>query len=411
MASEIIMPQMGYDMKEGKVVRWLKTEGDTVERGEIIAEIETDKAVVEMEAYSAGLLRSIITKEGNSVPVGSVIGYIGTADEVIPTPDATNSSSKAANEPKIEMSESTNSPAKETITPSSGVRASPIAKKLARDLKIDLSTITGSGPGNRITKEDVLATQNSTKVSSFGPKPKPTPGVLSSQSPTGTETTLSKMRLAVANVTTQSKQTIPHFYVSVDIDMTNSVEARKQLNEKLAGRVKISINDLIVKACAQAIQTYPSFNSVYVEGKIRTAEHINIGIAIALDQGLIMPAITNCESKSVPDLAIASKDLVNRANQGVLKSEEYSSGTFSVSNLGMFNVDNFIAIIYPGQSAVLAVGSIRSKPIVEDGKIAIRDIMHATVSVDHRVSDGAEAAKFIGEVKHSLENPTSLMAD
>ena len=218
------------------------------------------------------------------------------------------------------------------------------------------------------------------------------------------------MRLAVANVTTPSKQTIPHFYVSVDIDMTNSLEIRKQLNEKLAGRVKISINDLIVKACAQAIQTYPSFNSVYVEGKIRTAEHINIGIAIALDQGLIMPAITNCESKSIPDLAIASKDLVERANQGVLKSEEYSSGTFSVSHLGMFNVDNFIAIIYPGQSAVLAVGSIRSKPIVEDGQIVIRDIMHATVSVDHRVSDGAEAAKFIGEVKHSLENPISLMA-
>ena len=409
MASEIIMPQMGYDMKEGKVVRWLKTVGDTVARGEIIAEIETDKAVVEMEAYSEGLLRSIITKEGATVPVGSVIGYIGAADEFIPTPEVESNSSKADSEPNVEASETTLSPAMDKNTPSSEVRASPIAKKLAKDLNIDISTIKGTGPGNRITKEDVLAAQESTTSNdsdqSYAKGPTP------SQLAQGSETELSKMRLAVAKVTTQSKQEIPHFYVSVDIDMTNSVETRKQLNEKLSGQVKVSVNDLIVKACAQALKKYPSFNSVYVDGKIKTAPNINIGIAIALEQGLIMPSITNCQSKSIPEIAIASKDLIDRANQGVLKGDEYTAGTFSVSNLGMFDVDNFIAIIYPGQSAVLAVGSIRSKPVVGNNQIVIRSIMHATVSVDHRVSDGAEAAKFIGEVKHCLENPISLMID
>ena len=410
MASEIIMPQMGYDMKEGKVVRWLKTEGDTIERGEIIAEIETDKAVVEMEAYAEGLLRSIITKEGDSVPVGSVIGYIGTADEVIPEPDTKVVSSDASSGSDPEEQESTPSQTTDTPTTSSEVRASPIAKKLAKDLNIDLSTVKGTGPGNRITKEDVLAAKDSA-ASAISEQSVSKGHDSGGHLPVGSEKELSKMRLAVAKVTTQSKQEIPHFYVSVDIDMSHSVETRKQLNEKLAGQVKVSINDLIVKACAQALKKYPSFNSVYVDGKIKTAADINIGIAIALEQGLIMPAITNCQNKSIPEIAIASKDLIDRANQGVLKGDEYTSGTFSVSNLGMFDVDNFIAIIYPGQSAVLAVGTIRSKPVVENNQIMIRSIMHATVSVDHRVSDGAEAAKFIGEVKYYLENPISLMLD
>ena len=468
MATTIVMPKMGYDMREGTVVRWHKQEGEAVARGEVIADIETDKATVEFEAYTGGILHSLVAQEGIAVAVGEAIAVIAEPGEVlasVPTDQA--GETQAATAAAVEAT-----PVSATVAAPAGqegeVRASPIARRLARERGIDLALVIGTGPGGRVVEKDVLeyvpggdAGQadgwvkasplarrlarereiNLAEVTGTGPGGRivesdilglavPAAEVRESESPTpyatagdvaqaateelpvppGTELVeLSRMRQAIARVTVDSKQQAPHFYVTAEMDMGLAMELRREINDALPADSRVSVNDLVLKACAIALGRHPKFNAFFREDHLQYNDSINIGIAISLDAGLIVPGISDCGNKSLAEIAAASKDLIARANSGSLRNEEYSGTTFSVSNLGMFEVDSFAAIIFPPHAAVLAVGTVKEQPVVRDGQLAVGQIMKATLSTDHRVADGAEAAQFLVEVKNLLEKPISLL--
>lgn len=391
------MPQMGFDMQEGTVARWVKKEGEQVARGEPVVEVETDKATVEVEAFASGVLRKIVVSEGTTVPVGQVIGFIAEPDEEIP--EITVAVKPPTAEPPKEVvergAETTARVAEERVV------ASPVARRMAEEKGMDLRQIKGTGPGGRITKDDVLAYEAKEKAA-------PTPEKKTAPAMPGEVRQLSRMRQTVARRMTQGKQEIPHFYVTTSADMTEAMHLRAQLNELWEEESHITVNDMIVKASALALPQFPEINAVYADGAVKYNEAINIGIAIAMKEGLIAPAILDCASKTLKEIGVASRDLINRAKEGVLKPEEYTAATFSITNLGMFDVDNFIAIINPGQTATLAVGAVRTQPIVEGDDIAIAQVMQLTLSVDHRVTDGAQAAQFLGEVKALLQNPLRL---
>ena len=409
MATSIVMPQMGYDMKEGTVVRWHKQEGDPVARGEVIADIETDKATVEFEAYTAGVLRKIVVPEGVAIPVGWLIAVITEPDEPLPddilddepAPVVAAQSNQRDEEAPAAVPAATMPRPGEVLAPAGEVRASPIARRLARERGLDLAVVTGTGPGGRIVEEDVLTYAESPAVAA--------PVAPSAPAPEAERVDLSRMRQAIARVTVDSKREAPHFYVTADVDMTKAMVMRQDVNQAIPAESRVSVNDLVIKASAIALQRYPKFNSTYRGDHLQMNPRINIGIAIALEAGLIVPGISGCESKNLVEIAVASRDLIARANSGTLRNEEYSGTTFSISNLGMFDVDSFAAIIFPPHAAVLAVGTVKEQAVVREGELAVGQIMKATLSVDHRVADGAEAAVFLMEVKKLLENPVSLM--
>ena len=597
MATQLNMPQMGYDMHEGTLVRWLKSEDDEVSLGEPIAEIETDKAVVEVEATAAGLLRKILAAEGTTVPVGQPIAIIGEAGEDIEGLVADDSSS---DDSEATAEEPTGIPLPPPIVepellaaeapPESEheMRASPVARRLAAERGIDLSLITGTGPGNRITRDDVLwykppepddedeavdeepaePVMEAETVDEVPAEPAmeaetvdevpaepvmeaetvdevPAEPVMEAESadevpaepvmedepvaeepaepemeaeavdevpdepvmeaeaaeeepaepamedePVAEEPAepvmeaeaadeepdepameaeavaeepaepvmeaeaadeepdepameaevvdevpdepvmeaeaaeaeaapeedapsnvipLSRTRRQIARVTARSKQEIPHFYVSTEIDMSQAMEMRRQLNNRLDDDSRVSVNDLVVKASVDALQQYPSFNASYSDDGIVMHDTVNVGLAIAQDDGLLVPALLDCAGKSLVELATASKDLARRAGSGALHAQEYAGATFAISNMGMFGVSSFVAIIQPPQSAILAVGAVAKQAVVRDGGVVAADMMTATLSADHRVVDGADGARFIGEIKHILENPFSLL--
>ena len=415
MATSIVMPQMGYDMKEGTVVRWHKKEGDSVVRGEVLADIETDKATVEFEAYTAGVVRKIFVEEGVPIPVGQLIAVIADADEQLPddlmaAESAPSSEEHFSESGEIDVSsvgtpQGDPGPTPPPAAPTGEVRASPIARRLARERSIDLTLITGTGPGGRIVEQDVLAYEEPTAAptpSTEGPGLPPEPV-------TAERVDLTRMRQAIARVTADSKRETPHFYLSADVDMSKAMELRQGINESVPSESRVTVNDLIAKACAIALQRYPRFNAFFRGDHLQMNANINIGIAIALESGLILPAINTCESKSLVEIATASRDLIARAHTGTLRNEEYSGTTFSISNLGMFDVDSFAAIIYPPHAAILAVGRVKEQPVARDGRVVVAQMMTATLSVDHRVADGTEAAQFMMEIKRVLESPVSLV--
>ena len=458
MATSMVMPQMGYDMHEGKVVRWLKQEGEEVIRGEVIAEIETDKATVEYEAYTGGVMGKIVAEEGETIPVGGLIAVITAPGEAIPEELLTDAAISDSNRPPADLAPTSvevpaPQPAAASPQDDGEVRASPIARRLAQERGVDLSTVTGTGPGGRITEADIpdqgtpapaptpaplvgngyikasplakrLARERGIDLASLNgtgpegriteidvPRQAPVPdGLVADFAELSSEKVeLSRMRQAIARVTVDSKREAPHFYVSVDIDMTKAMSFRRDMNDELDAEKRVSVNDLIVKASAIAIGRHPKFNSFFRDDHLQMNSAINIGIAIALESGLIVPGINGCEGKSLVQIAVASRDLVARANSGTLRNDEYSGTTFSVSNLGMFDIESFTAIIFPPHAAVLAVGTVKEQPVVRDGEIAIAQIMKANLSTDHRVADGAEAAQFLVEIKKLLENPISLV--
>ena len=395
MISEVTMPSMGADMTEGTIVKWLKNEGDEVKRGDKLAEIETDKTVVEMECYNDGILKKIIVQEGQAVPVGDLIAYIGDAGDEVP-----EGPSNAINNTAPESTNSTETVENQTPNPSPSigkVKASPIAKKLATELGVDLTSINGSGPGGRITREDV---EEASKGSS------------SSDSIQGSEDSnsvpLTPMRKAIAGVVSKSKSEIPHFYISNSADMSEVIKMRSEFNEK--NSVKVSVNDIVLFAVTQALKKFPKFNSSFNDGNLIEHKNINVGMAIALPVGLIVPAVLGCENKSLTEISDSAKDLASRAkgSGSPLTQEENNGATFSVSNLGMFDIDEFVAIIVPPQSAILSVGKANDEVIVKEGNMVISKIMKMTLSVDHRVNDGAEAAMFLGELKEILETPNQI---
>ena len=456
MATSIVMPQMGYDMHEGKVVRWLKKEGEDVTRGEVIAEIETDKATVEYEAYTGGVMAKIVAEEGVAIQVGELIAVITNPDEAIPDDILEGTATVTANTVSDDLEQSITAdaaPAQASVN-LGFVKASPLAKRIARERSVDLTLITGTGPGGRIVESDVLAYDSDASVATAveqgevrasplarrlakdrgidlssitgtGPGGRITESDVPEQSSSSSDpdvgvratpevadgelVELSRMRQAIARVTVDSKREAPHFYVAVDIDMTKAMAFRRDINDQVTEDKRVSVNDLIVKASAMAIGNHPKFNSSFHDNHLQMNLAVNVGIAIALDSGLIIPGINNCESKSLVEIATSSRDLVARANSGTLRNEEYSGTTFSVSNLGMFDVDSFAAIIFPPHAAILAVGTVKEQPVVRDGALAIAEMMKATLSTDHRVADGAEAAQFLSEIKKLLENPISLV--
>ena len=289
------------------------------------------------------------------------------------------------------------------------VMASPLARRLAGEQGIDLATVRGTGPGGRIVEADINA---AAAALAAAPEPAPATAVAAepATAPEGAgREDLSRMRQAIARVTSDSKRDAPHFYVAVDIDMTAAMALRRDVNDELPSSSRVSVNDLIVKASALAIGKHPKFNSFFRGDHLQMNPSVNVGIAIALESGLIVPGIPQCENRTLAQIAAASRDLIDRANNGTLQAEEYAGTTYSVSNLGMFDVDSFTAIIFPPHAAILAVGAVKEQPVARDGQLAIAEIMKSTLSVDHRVADGAEAAQFLMEIKRLLEKPVSLL--
>ena len=489
MATNLNMPQMGYDMQEGTLVRWLKSVGDEVSLGEAVAEIETDKAVVEFESTAEGVLLELLVEEGTTVAVGESIATVGAEGEALAAdgdaPEEPAGAEPAAEEPaesdEAEMPAAEEDESESAAIPlpasPSEVRASPVARKLAAERGVDLSTVEGTGPGGRILRADVLSAEPMAAAAeeSEDEAPAEAPDTMEeppmpeeeavAEEPEAVDETpieaveepaepedevaaeaveepqmpeeepemeadvaveeaaepeteeaddmslvpLTRMRQQIARVTVGSKTTIPHFYVTTDIDMTEAMSLRREINQSLEGDVRVSVNDLVIKACVHTIRSYPKFNSSYTDDGIRMHESINIGMAIADDDGLIMPAILDCEGKSLTEISAASKDLARRSQSGTLQAEEYTGGTFSISNMGMFDVTSFVAIIQPPQSAVLAIGTVQKRPVVQGDSVVVREIMSATLSVDHRVSDGAEGAQFIVQLKEYLEHPLRLL--
>ncbi|MCY4473844.1 MAG: dihydrolipoamide acetyltransferase family protein [Chloroflexi bacterium] len=427
MIHEVTMPAMGADMTEGTVVKWLKSEGDDVARGDKLAEIETDKTVVEMEAYNAGILRKIVLGDGTKAPVGSLLAYIGGVDDVLPTIDsapeaAVESVSEPEPEIEVEVPSAEVAPQPEPAAPAptpvvsapaaptvegGRIKASPLARRLAQEKGYDLAAIPATGPGGRITRDDVL---------DFTPAPAFAPSGVAVSAPSvsvdGSDIELTTMRQAIARVTVRSKTEAPHYYVTSGVDMTEAMSFRAQLNAELAeSGVRVSVNDMIIKALTMAIVKYPKWNTTFHEDRLEGHASINIGVAIALEAGLIVPALIGVQSMSLVDVANASKDLGARARGegGSLTQEELTAGTFSTSNLGMFGTDTFAAIIVPPQAGILAVGAVKPTPVVLDDEIVVRQMMNATISADHRVGDGAEAAILLNEVKDNLERPLRLI--
>ncbi len=424
MIHEITMPAMGADMTEGTVVKWLKNEGDEVARGDKLAEIETDKTIVEMEAYNAGILRRIVLGDGTKAAVGSLLAYIGDADDELP----------AVDEPMVEEVEVVAEPEPveevEIVAPEPApvaqavaepvaaappaptveggrIKASPLARRLAREKGFDLAAIPGTGPGGRITRDDVLE---------FKPAPAFAPSGVGMAAPSvvmdGSDVELTTMRQAIARVTRRSMDEAPHYYVTTGVDMTDAMSFRAQLNAELAeSGVRVSVNDMIIKALAMAIVKYPKWNTTFHADRLEGHDSVNVGVAIALEAGLIVPALIGVHNMSLVDVANASKSLGGRARGegGTLTQEELTAGTFSTSNLGMFGIDTFAAIIVPPQAGILAVGAVKASPVVQGDDIVIRQMMNATISADHRVGDGAEAAVLLNEVKDNLERPLRLI--
>ncbi len=424
---------MGADMTEGTIVKWLKAEGDAVKRGDKIAEIETDKTVVEMESYNEGLIRKLVASEGDLVQVGNVIAYIGAAEDEVPETSATATAPAKAEaapeaaapaatpepvavpepEPAAVAPPSTPAPAP-TLAPAPAapstngagrVKASPIARRLATEKGFSIGQIPGTGPGGRVTRDDVLSFRPSPAFAQVMPQ-------TVSRGVDGSDTPLTNMRKAIARVTVRSKTEAPHYYVTHAVDMTDAMHFRGQLNEALSEHGdKVSVNDLILKAVVNALIKLPKWNSFFKDDKLEGHPDVNIGVAIALEQGLIVPAIMRAQQMSLVEISRAAKDIGKRArgDGGTLTQEELTMGTFGTSNLGMFGTDVFAAIIVPPQSGIIAVGAVKPTPAVHNDEIAIRQVMNTTISADHRVGDGAEAAVFLREVQRNLENPTRLI--
>ena len=375
MIKEIIMPKLGQTVEESIVGKWMKNEGDNVEKGDVLLEVTTDKATLEVESFAKGVLRKIIHKEGDVVPVLAVIGYTASSmDEELPE----NPPEQLHEEEKKEEEETS------VAEPVSEVRIkiSPLAKRLAKEKGIDVTKVNGTGPGGRIVKEDVLA---------FG-------GAAVGEKIAAKTIQLKGMRKVIAERLQESFQTIPHFYLSTEIDMTECVKIRAEKSPKPA------FNDIIIKASALAISENPEINSSFKGDSIEIIGDINIGLAVAVDDGLIVPVIRNADKLAISDISKNRDELVKKARDGKLLPSDYEGGTFTISNLGMFEIDNFSAIVNPPQSAILAIGRIKQKPVIIDGNIGIRSMMQVTCSFDHRCIDGALGAKFLQKVKEYLEN-------
>lgn len=431
MAEIIRMPLMSDTMEEGNIVGWLKEVGDTVESGDTLAEVETDKATMELDTYVGGVLLHIAVKEG-PVPVDGIIAVIGEKGEdwkaAIEAEEAAKGSggSKPAEEtttdsaepapPPQETTETTETPATTPATAANNgrIKASPLARNMAKEAGIEISAVKGTGDHGRIVKRDVEAAiaQGGTTAAAPQAVTQTLPAQVFVQP--GTEggyedVPLSQMRKVIARRLGESKFSAPHFYLTIDIDMAEAMKARKQINEMIAP-AKISFNDLIVKAAAGALRMHPAVNSSWLGDKIRINHDVNVGVAVAVPDGLLVPVIRHTDRKSLTQINSEVKTLAGKAKDRKLQPEEMQGNTFTISNLGMFGIEEFTAIINPPDACIMAVGGIIQKPVVKDGNIVVGHRMKVTLSCDHRVVDGAVGSEFLLTFKALLENPVRLLA-
>jgi pyruvate dehydrogenase E2 component (dihydrolipoamide acetyltransferase) len=450
-------------MSEGTVGRWLKKPGDAIAQDEVIAEIETDKATMELVSYENGTLQKIVIPEGQTVPIGEIIAIIGDGPvengQAAPAPAAQPADARAASpteeggaqavarteaesraqveqpapaEPSVEAPERTNGQAT-----GERVKASPLARRLAEEYGIDLSRVHGTGPGGRILKENVeefhsrgdagVPAQTSApapetaKAPAPQPTPQPTPAPApaprpapAALAPAGEVIPFSRMRRAIARAMNESKPGVPHIYITSEVDMAEVMKLRKQINDSGASDVKISVNDMVVKAVAKALVKFPQINSSYAVGAdnqpgVIRHPQVNVSVAVAIEDGLTAPVVRDADKKSLGTIAAEIRELAGRAREGKSKQTDLEGATFQVSNLGMFDVVDFVSIITVPQAASLSVGAVRQTPVVRDGEIVVGEMMYVTLSVDHRVADGATAAQYLQELKRLLQSPMSLL--
>jgi pyruvate dehydrogenase E2 component (dihydrolipoamide acetyltransferase) len=434
MAVEVTMPRLSDSMEEGTILRWLKSEGDEVKRGDELVEIETDKANMVYEASDEGTLIEIVAQEGDTLPIGEVIARIGDAGEVKgdgrPSKPKEEEEEKPAKEPEPEpATERKSAPAGPATAerqpgPSTDgrVKASPVARRMAGEMGVELSTIQGSGPGGRIIKADVEAASRGAQVAPSPAREAPRqrePVATGSREAPSPETAkgeaevveLNRLQQTVARRMSESKATVPHFYLSMDIDMSEAVKMRGQLKQVVEeGRPAPTYNDMVVKACGLALREFPRANGAYRDGKIELFSRVNVGIAVAGQDALVVPTIFDADRKSLGEIAVEARELAGKVRDGTVTPPELSGGTFTVSNLGMYGIDNFSAVINPPQAALLAVGAVAAKPVVDDvsGAIVPRQLMGVTLACDHRILYGADGAQFLGRVRDLLQQPLSL---
>jgi pyruvate dehydrogenase E2 component (dihydrolipoamide acetyltransferase) len=410
----VVMPKLGDTMEEGKILRWLKQEGDVVKKGDALAEIETEKVNIEVESFFAGTLRKILVPAGTSMAVGAPIALVGAANEAVPAESAAESVPAAPVAAAAVVTDTSNrnghtSSAVATEEPTERIFISPVARHIASEHNLDISHIPGTGPGGRIIRADVEAMLVG---QADGQPAKPFVAASAIEEEQFQAVPLTQMRKTIARRLQQSMQSAPHFYVTMSIDATRLSQLRDTVNEyaaTLSPPVKVSFNDLIVKAVAMVLTKRPEVNVSLDGERLLFKKQIHIGIAVALPAGLIVPVIHDADRRGVLDIARESQRLVDAARANKLTLPDLSGGTFSVSNLGMYGVDEFTAIINPPESAILAVGAIAPAPVVHEGQVIVREQMKVTLSADHRALDGAVAAGFLQDLKHLLEQPLGML--
>ena len=432
MAETITMPKLGFDMAEGTLVRWVKQVGEDIKKGDVLAEIETDKATVEVESSASGVVLQHMVDPGAVVPVNAPIAVVGAAGEKVeagPAPaeqkEAKKAPEPAAKTPEtpadavhapaaaVENAEAASTtmpaapeqPAAAPAAPAGEIRASPLARKMAREQNMDLSRIQGSGPGGRVTRKDLEA--------AMAGSAKPAPARAAAPAPTAAEADetlpLPRLRQAIARRMTESTTTVPHFYVTHEYKMDALLDLRRQANEYLPDDQKISVNDFIVKAVALTLREFPNVNSSFAGQNVIRRGAVNVGVAVAVEGGLLTVVTKNTDQQPLRTISAELKRMVAGAREGKVRPDDIEGSTFSVSNMGMYDVENFAAIINPPEAGILAVGSARQIPVIENGEIKPGWRMKATISVDHRVSDGAEAARFMQALAKYIEEPLRLM--
>ena len=418
MATKVHMEALSPTMEEGQLVQWLKSEGDEISSGDILAEIETDKATMELVARGDGILRKIFLNAGGTAAVGAVIAVIAQEDEdisgvegvtgVTVTPPTPPSDTQVQTPP---LPPTEGAPTVETLVAadaevpsmSGRVKASPLARRLADEMGVDLTSVQGSGPGGRVVKRDIEAA----KASGDGAEESDTWTLEESEYE---DVPTSQMRKTIAKRLVTSIGPVPTFYLTVDVDMERVIQAKSSINAMLEPKgMRISINDVVLKAVAAALRRHPNCNAQWHEGFVRRFNAVHLGVAVAIDDGLITPVIKNAHSKGIAGIGSEVRELAGRAREKRLQPDEYTGATFSVSNLGMFGIQEFTAIINPPEAAILAVGGIEDAPVVENGEIVIRQRMRITMSCDHRVIDGAQGARFLQTLKSMLEEPTTIL--
>lgn len=465
--NQVLMPKMGDTMEEGKLLSWHKQVGDTVNKGDALAEIETEKTNIEVESFAAGVLRQILVQEGETVPVGTPIALVGDPSERLdgaqqqatdqnaagkqgatpaaPAAATARGQENAATRPAASAAataQQSPAPGAPSVEAPSGRPAedgaanghaggrgngaattehmgerifiSPIARRIAAEHQLDIAQIHGSGPGGRIIKEDVEAALAEQPAASAQPAPAAPAQPVAAAAP-GEEVRavpLSQMRKTIARRLQQSMQTVPHFYMTMAIDATRLGQLRESINEyaaTLPQPIKVSLNDLIVRGVALALRQMPEVNASFDADKILYKQRVNIGVAVALDRGLIVPVVRDTDTRGVLDIARETRRLIDAARANTLKPEEFQGGTFTVSNAGMYGVESFTAVINPPEAAILAVGAAVPSPVVVDGQVVVREMMKVTLSSDHRVLDGAVSARFLQTLKRLLEQPMGLL--